>query len=443
MKKLLLGNIMTRSTLALLLILGLPALGLAQDPTAKHFTLAEALEIALKNNPSIKEAEAGLAGSEADVRAARADFLAKASTEYSYTRLAEQPFQRTAGIERPVGAEDVHHWDVTLTQPLFTGFAVSSRHEMARIAVDIQKLEQQRTAITVSRDLRVAWFEALFAQRLGEVAEENVAALAAHRDNAEGFFRQGLISRNDLLKAEAALAQARQERERAAADIEVARQRLTTIIGIDLPPAYRLEDLADIAPQSFQLDDLLGEAMRNSPVLRSYRLGLTQLDHGVTLARSTAYPTVALVGRYERNGSDAGARTNAYTNEDNAALALTAKWDFFDAGKTDAQVAKQQSAKRMLAEKLRAIEDQTRFAVQRAFLDLRVAGKNIGTARQGLEQARENWRITELQYQNQVATSTDVLDSRSLLSQAESNHYQALYGYRIALARLEGAVGRR
>ncbi len=89
------------------------------------------------------------------------------------------------------------------------------------------------------------------------------------------------------------------------------------------------------------------------------------------------------------------------------------------------------------------MEDQSRLEVKRAFLDLRVAKKNIGTARLGLEQARENWRITELQYTNQVATSTDVLDSRSLLSQSESSYYRALYGYRIAAARLDRAVGRR
>ncbi|MDP3479063.1 MAG: TolC family protein [Desulfoprunum sp.] len=434
---------MCRFIITLLLITSLAGPAAAQDSPEKILTLAEAVKIALQNNPSIREAEAGKEGARADVQGATADFLPKASAQYSYARLADQPFQRVSGVERFSGDENAHHWDITLTQPLFSGFALTSKKQMAEIAVDIQNLERERTTINVSQDLRIAWFETLFAKRLGRVTEENVAALSAHQQNAQGFFRQGLISRNDLLKAEAALAQALQERERATADSEIARSRLVTILGTDLPSGSRLEDISAIDPRPYELDDLVSEAMHNSPILKSYRLGLAQFDSSITLARSTAYPTVALVGKYEQNGNDLAAETNAYTNDHNASIALTAKWDFYDWGKTRANVMKQKSAQKMLAEKMRAMEDQTGLEVKRAYLDLHVAEKNIGTARQGLEQAGENWRITELQYQNQVATSTDVLDSRSLLSQSEGNYFRALYGYRIALARLERTVGRK
>jgi len=50
--------------------------------------------------------------------------------------------------------------------------------------------------------------------------------------------------------------------------------------------------------------------------------------------------------------------------------------------------------------------------------------------------------MTKLQFKQQVATSTDVLDARTSHSQAESNYLQALYGYMIAIAELERAVGR-
>ena len=348
-----------------------------------------------------------------------------------------------SGVERFVGDENAHHWDVSLSQPLFTGFALTSKKLIAEIAAEIQDLEKERAIINVSQDLRVAWFETLFSQRLGQVAAENTTALTAHLGTAQGFYAQGLISRNDLLKSEVALAQARQEKERASADIEIARSRLATFLGVEIAPGDRLEDFNSFEPAPFHLAELTCEALSNSPLLKSYRLGLSQLDSSITLAKSTAYPTVALVGKYEQNGNDLGAEINSYTNDHNAAITLNAKWDFFDWGKTSAAVTKQESTKKMLVEKTRAMEDKVRLEVKRAYLDLHVAETNIGTARQGHVQARENWRITELQYQNQVVTSTDVLDARALLTQAESSYYHALYGYRIALARLERAVGRR
>ncbi|RPH37598.1 MAG: TolC family protein, partial [Desulfobulbaceae bacterium] len=220
---------MTRSiSFLLLLILCLPGPALSQGTAPRTITLVEAINIALQNNPSIEEAKAKREGALADIKGAEADFLPKASTLYSYTRLAEQPFQRVNGLERFIGDENSHHWDISLTQPLFTGFALTSKKKMTEIAAQIQEIESERVAINVSQDLRIAWFETLFSQRLGQVAEENTAALTAHLKTAQGFYDQGLISRNDLLKAEVALAQARQDKERATADIDIARSRLAT-----------------------------------------------------------------------------------------------------------------------------------------------------------------------------------------------------------------------
>jgi outer membrane protein len=434
---------MYRLSLLLLLILS-PALSAAAAAAAGDIlTLSEALEIALAHNPSLRAAEARTSGALEEVKVTRSDFLPKASTQYGYTRLQDAPFQRIDGRERPVGDEDGHHWDITLSQPLFTGFATRSRHQMAKNSAEIEKIAGRQDLVAISQDLRVAWFEALLAGRITEVAEGNVTALQSHRNDAEGFFRQGLISRNDLLKSEAALANALQERERVSAAGTVARSRLANLMGVELAPGRVLEDIADIEPQPLKLQALFEEARQHSPILQGYRLALDNLEQSVILAKSGYYPTLTLAGRYERNGSDPGAATNDFANDDNASIAVTARWDFFEWGRTGAEVAKQKFARQDLAEQVRGIENQLRFDIERAFLDLQVAGNNIGTANLGLEQARENWRITDLQYRNQVATSTEVLDSRSLLSQAESNYYRALYGYRIALAQLERAVGRR
>jgi len=72
-----------------------------------------------------------------------------------------------------------------------------------------------------------------------------------------------------------------------------------------------------------------------------------------------------------------------------------------------------------------------------------VANKNIATAGQALVQARENWRISNLQYRQQIATSSEVLDARTFLTQADTNYYNALYGYMIFLSKLERSVGRK
>ncbi len=92
--------------------------------------------------------------------------------------------------------------------------------------------------------------------------------------------------------------------------------------------------------------------------------------------------------------------------------------------------------------KIKGIEDGIKLEVKEAFLNLGVAKKNIATAKLSLAQARENWRISNLQYRQQVATSSEVLDARTFLTEADTNYYNALYGYMIFLSRLKLSVGR-
>jgi len=60
--------------------------------------------------------------------------------------------------------------------------------------------------------------------------------------------------------------------------------------------------------------------------------------------------------------------------------------------------------------------------IKQALLASRVARANIETAEKALEQAQENWRITRLQYQQQMVTASDVLDAWPYLTQADSNY---------------------
>lgn len=421
----------------------LPAAVGAAEGAAPVLTLDEAIAIAVEHNPRIGEAEASTKRADEEIKGTRADFLPRASAQYGYSKLQDEPFQRIGGIPVVIGDDDSYHWDVSISQPLFTGFALTSRHQQAKIGAEIAESERQQQLVAVSQDLRVAWFEALLAARMTQVAEDNVTALTGHRDDASGFFRQGLISRNDLLKAEVSLANAIQEKERVNAASVIARRRLATIIGIDLAPERQLEDFSTIVPIQLEPEALYAEALSNNPTLQGIGLGVESYDHSITIARSGYYPTIALSGSYEQNGSDPGASTNDYRNDHNASVTVQASWNFFEWGKTGVNVAKQRYGKQALLERQRATQDQVRLAVDKACLDLKVAAASIGTAERGRDQARENWRITDLQYRQQVATTTDVLDSRTLLSQAETNYFRALYGYRIALAELGKVLGRK
>ncbi|HPC47074.1 MAG TPA: TolC family protein, partial [Deltaproteobacteria bacterium] len=334
-------------------------------------------------------------------------------------------------------------WNVAAVQPLFTGFALSTRYEMARYGVDLARTSRDLALMDVAYRVRDAYYTSLLARRYREVADKAVENLRSHVKDAETFYDQGIIPYNDLLKSKVALAAAMQNRERALANEESAVSSLNMLLGLSLDTRTRLADiLEEGSGPELSLDTLSAEALESRPELKAMRTALINADNAVRLARSVYYPTVSLVGAYERVGDNPKADDNDYGNDHNASVGIEARWQFFEWGKTRAEVNRAIFEKYALEEQKRGLEDAVRLDVKNAFLDVGVSRANIATAREALDQARENYRITNLQYQQQVTTSTEVLDARTALSQAETSYYGSLYGYLRAIARLDRALGR-
>jgi outer membrane protein TolC len=62
-------------------------------------------------------------------------------------------------------------------------------------------------------------------------------------------------------------------------------------------------------------------------------------------------------------------------------------------------------------------------------------------AKKAVEQGEENFRMAQERYKEQVGTLTDVLDSQTLLTQAQTDYYNALSNYNVAKAALNKAMG--
>jgi outer membrane protein TolC len=87
------------------------------------------------------------------------------------------------------------------------------------------------------------------------------------------------------------------------------------------------------------------------------------------------------------------------------------------------------------------ILDNIELEVKTAFLRTKEGEENIITVEKAIEQAKENFRINQERFKEQVATTTDVLDAQTLLSDTLTNYFNALYTFKISNATLFRAMG--
>lgn len=405
------------------------------------FTVTDVVSRALTASDAAMAAKAHLAAAAAGHKSAKADFLPRLDAAYGIQHFTEDPVAKAGGGQRQIAHETTHKWSVSMTQPVFTGFALSAKKEIAKLNSDIRRQESARTRQAVIRDAKKAAYAVLLTEKLRTVAKADVNALRAHAGDSQKFYKEGLIPLNDFLKSEVALADATQKEERAKADLRLAKTRLALLLNLPDPDGIRIQDPDQASPSLSDYNVLVEMALATRPELAANRMGLGQLQQSETIAKSGFYPKVNFVAAYEETGEDPGVDHNDYSNRFNSKVGIQASWNLFSWGKTRSQTEEARQNRLAQNAKIRQVEDAIRLEVRKAYLDFSVAGSNIKTAEEALSQARENWRITQLQYHQQVATSTDVLDARVFLTQADTNYFRALYGHLSALAELEFAVG--
>ncbi len=414
----------------------------SRNSLQEPLTIGTAVEYALTHNRAYKAATSDVDAAGQKVNQARADFLPKLDGSYAFSQLSEQPIASLGGGQWfPFGIKRSNRWEVDMVQPLFTGFGLESQYKASKVGHQISQYQRDEARLNLVRDVQTSYFQTLLGARLLEVAQNNVSSLQVQKENAQANYKHGVAAVNDVMKADVALSEAVQRERSTRKQLTVLRSSLNQLLDIDLQAAVKLEDIEEKIYNIPDLHDLYGTAEGNRPEYLAAIAAVKQADYGKTAARSRYYPKLSAFAQYYREGEDFTADKNPYTNSENAAVGVRMDWNLFEGGKTRATELEWQYRIRGLEERRDDLRQKIRLQVENALEQLKVAKANIETTRVALSQAEENERITTVQYKEQMVIFLEVLNAQVFLAQARADFFQSVYGYEIAKAELERAIG--
>jgi len=417
--------------------------------------LNESINIALERSLSVHSAEEGIRAREFEEKSSKADFYPKISTSYSYTRLDNSTvndaeytlysWDPSSNAHFPLKSSpadtNTYQFNITATQPIFTGWSLTITRQLASLGVDIAKIQRIKVIQDLVLNVKEAYFGILKAKKLKNVALQAVEQLKAHLRVSNAFYEEGIIAKNDLLETEVQMAQVQQNLIRVSNRLEIAHSLFNTLLRIDFKKKVNIEDILDYHPADITLDLCIERAGQYRPEINEMLLNVESAEKAVKLNKSTYYPEIALIGNYQRETNGILLDSKAGEDPDNWTMTLQAEWTFWEWGKKKYNVAAANADLASISYLLQELKDNIRLEVKDAYLLLREAEKNIQVTRTAIAQAEENFRINEERYKQQVATSTDVLDAQTLLTRARSNYFNALSDYNIFWAKLERAMG--
>jgi outer membrane protein TolC len=424
------------------------------------YTVNKAVRQALKNNDLIKSAVQRVKAAQANFKAITAGMLPKLSLNYNAARMEYQPYLQTkhqpiptftgAGAKNGymyfppriyMNADTNFNWSLEITQPVFTGFALLDKRELAKIGINISRVQKQEAVLNVIEGVKFAYFNVLRAQEQLKVAEEQVKSLKSHDMQAKLLYKQGVIPYNDLLKSEVALADAVQYKTSSNAALNIAVSNFNTVLNQNINAKDGFKNIRFVSFKRYGLSPLFVYALRHRPGLKIFRFKIKQETLKEKIANSRYYPQVSAFAAYSQSGQNWLAENNTFNNQENKIIGLSATWTLFNWFKTSDNYQKEKHEKTALKYSLKSYINDVRLEVKSDLLNLQTAFKNIKAAKLSVRQAEENLKITNLQYIQETTTSTEVLDAETYLKHAELNYYDSLYGYDIYLAKLQRDIG--
>jgi outer membrane protein len=417
----------------------------AQEPQ-KTLTLEESIKIAMERSLTLHSAVVGVVGSEYRRKEAITNFLPWWTGQYSGTWY-NTPVTVGATQAAISGAiiptsSYVYNFNTMLNQPLFTGGLNLATYRSAKIGVDVSKETLETTKRDIVLQVRVGYFIILRAEKFLAVAEQQVKNFEAQLEVTKAFFDVGIVPKNDVLLAEVNLANAKQQQVKAANDLDTAKASFNIILlRREVNTPFEVVDILGYKAFSLSLEQSLDEALRLRPEIKAAQFTIDQAKENVKIARSGFFPTINLLGNYNRFSDeiDLSRGVNFSDRWSVQALATFTLWNWgntaFKVGENKVKVTQAEDSKNQLI-------DSITLEVKQDYLNMLVAEKNVGTSEKAIEQAEENLRMNEERYKYQVATQTDVVNAVTLLAQARTNYYGALSDFNVAKAQLERAMGR-
>jgi outer membrane protein TolC len=202
-----------------------------------------------------------------------------------------------------------------------------------------------------------------------------------------------------------------------------------------------LVDILGYQPFSPSFDESLDVARKNRPELKISALQVQRAGKMVRVLQSEYFPVVSVSGSYSRYGDHPSVSGSDYREMESWQVMALASWNFWEWGKTKFRVDAGKARENQAVDQAGHLEDQVTLQIKNAYLMLKEAESQIAVSQKVIDQAEENFRISEARYRERVARSTEVLDAQSLLTRAQSDYANALADYQIQLARLHRAMG--
>lgn len=416
--------------------------------SVKPLSLNEAISLSIQNSKQLKVSHAKVDQAIASQKEANENQLPDVSVSGSYLRLTQPniDMKLKLGDDSNGGTKSespkvnsAAYGIASVSVPIFAGGKIQSGKESARYLAEAARLDVDKDREDVIQNTIGAYSNLYKAKAAVALVQENIRQSDERVKEFSNKEKNGLLARNDLLKAELQQSNYQLALMDAENNLKIANLNMDIMLGLPDNTMIQVDSTV------FKVDDKVDGrgvaefeqlAYQNRKDAASLTAREKAANAGIKGAKADYFPSLAVTGGYVAAYIP---NVITITNAVNAGVGL--KYNLSSLWKTGSKV---NGAKAQLAE-VQANEeklvDGIHLDVYQSYENYLLSHKKMDTYIKAIEQSEENYRITKNKHDNNLATTTDLLDADVANLQAHLNYAYAKADALVAYNKLLQSAG--
>lgn len=409
-----------------------------QTPSSPRLTIAQAEEIALRNDPRISVGHLlALAQAQVtrEVRSAEMPTVAGSLTAVD----ANNGSRITAGLLNNPSVFDRAAGGLTVTQ-LITDFGRTHNLVLSAQSNARAQLENARaTELDITLTVDQAFYQALTAQAVLKVAQQTVTQRQATVDQVSALTAQKLRSELDLSFAEVQLSQAKLLLLDAQNNTQDAMASLNAVLGSEQNQQYTLVDETNANPEPAPQDAeaMVQAAFKQRPDLASQNDSYKSAQQFSRAEHDLWMPTVSALAA----AGGTPVRADQITSSWYGAAGANINIPVFNGFLYNARAKEAKLRADAAQEQVRDLRDTIARDVRTAVLQAQAAFQRIGVTQQMLNQSNLALDLAQARYNIGLSGIVELSQAQLAQTEAQIGYANARYAYQTALAEVRFQTG--
>jgi len=411
-------------------------------------SVEDCIRIGKENSKTLKISKSKVIQSEAKLAETDANLYPSLKLTAGYTRLSDvgKPDFGPAGASIAKAFSpilDNYSTKITLSQPIFTGFRLSSTSEISEYNKLATEKEYEKDEKQLILEIRNSYWTLYRAIMLKENIQQNIKMIEAHLEDVENYKKNGLATDNEVLKVKVQLSNTKLLLIDAENAIEMSILALNSLIGLPLSTKIVLKDKPEfLSLEQYDNNANILNALNTREEIVSMKYRLEAANSAINLAKSGWYPQIFFFADYIYSNPNQRYFPQKKEFKGSWDFGITLSFDLWNWLLPKHQTIQAEMQYEQLKQSYELLKDQINLEVVQNYQNMIKMYEKIKVTQEAKEQARLNHKITSEKFKAGLISNSELIDAETSLLQADINYSLAIADYEFAKAKYLKSIGK-